>query len=238
MKTLGKTINKIRTEAKLTQEQFSQIFGVSQQSVQRWESGVSSPDLEKVIMISKYFGISLDALILGNDNRVVDEMKKTKVIKPHYKNIHDWEFYSSNLLLEYEQSLDEGLDIEIYKDVFFAASRLPKGEIVKKLGDKEVSLSRLSKGNILLQIADKSKETVDVLYHNVSDEMADRFLRYSDTKIYPWNKGRDVKLASDLVVDMKPEGKSLVEALCKKYIPEFLGLCKQIVPTQLLKNRV
>ena len=135
MKTLGKTINKIRTEAKLTQEQFSQIFGVSQQSVQRWESGVSSPDLEKIIMISKYFGISLDALVLGNDNRVVDEMKKTKVIKPHYKNIHDWEFYSSNLLLEYEQSLDEGLDIEIYKDVFFAASRLPKGEIVKKLGD-------------------------------------------------------------------------------------------------------
>ena len=80
MKTLGKTINKIRTEAKLTQEQFSQIFGVSQQSVQRWESGVSSPDLEKIIMISKYFGISLDALVLGNDNRVVDEMKKTKVI--------------------------------------------------------------------------------------------------------------------------------------------------------------
>ena len=72
MKTLGNTINKIRTEAKLTQEQFSQIFGVSQQSVQRWESGVSSPDLEKVIMISKYFGISLDALVLGNDNRVVD----------------------------------------------------------------------------------------------------------------------------------------------------------------------
>lgn len=132
---LGKTIHKIRTEAKLTQERFSEIFGVSQQSVQKWERDIATPDLDKIVMISKYFDISLDALILGNDNRIVDEMKKTKVIKPHYKNIHDWEFYSSNLLLEYQQSIDEGLDIEIYKDTFSSVSRLPKGEIKKKLGD-------------------------------------------------------------------------------------------------------
>ena len=133
--TLGKTIHRIRTEAKLTQERFAEIFGVSQQSVQKWERDVTTPDLEKIVMISKYFDISLDALVVGNDNRVVDEMKKTKVIKPHYKNIHDWEFYSSNLLLEYQESYDEGLDIEIYKDVFSSVSRLPKGEIKKKLGD-------------------------------------------------------------------------------------------------------
>jgi len=133
--TLGKTIHKIRTEAKLTQEQFAQIFGVSQQSVQKWERETATPDLDKIITISKYFDISLDALILGNDNRVVDEMKKSKIIKPHYKNIHDWEFYSSNLLLEYQESMDEGLDIEIYNDVFSSVSRLPKGEIKKKLGD-------------------------------------------------------------------------------------------------------
>ena len=133
--TLGKTIHRIRTEAKLTQERFAEIFGVSQQSVQKWERDVVTPDLDKIIMISKYFDISLDALVLGNDNRVVDEMKKTKIIKPHYKNIHDWEFYSSNLLLEYQESFDEGLDIEIYNDVFSSISRLPKGEIKKKLGD-------------------------------------------------------------------------------------------------------
>lgn len=135
MSIIGNTIYKIRTEAKLTQEQFSEILGVSQQSVQKWERGISTPDLSKIIMISKYFGISLDALILGNDNRVVDEMKMTKVIKPHYKNIHDWEFYSSNLLLEYQESYDEGLDIEIYKDIFSSVSRLPKGEIKKRFGD-------------------------------------------------------------------------------------------------------
>ena len=83
---IGQVIGMLRNEAKLTQAQFSKIVGVSQQSVQKWESGVSIPDLEKIILISKYFDVSLDALILGNDNRVVEEMNKTKTIKPQYQN--------------------------------------------------------------------------------------------------------------------------------------------------------
>ena len=98
---IGHMISMLRNEAKLTQSQFSEIVGVSQQSVQKWESGASMPDIEKIILISKYFDISLDALIMGNDNRVVEEMHKTKTIKPQYQNIHDWEFYSSNLSIEY-----------------------------------------------------------------------------------------------------------------------------------------
>lgn len=57
-------------------------------------------------------------MILGNDNRIVEEMKGTNRIKPQYANIHDWEFYSSNLMTEYQQSIEEVLDIETYKDVF------------------------------------------------------------------------------------------------------------------------
>lgn len=132
---IGHIINKLRINAKLTQAQFSEIFGVSQQSVQKWESGISTPDLEKIILISKYFDVSLDSLILGNDNRVVEEMSKNRLIKPQYQNIHDWEFYSSNLSIEYQQSSEEGLDIERYSDIFSSVSRLPKSEIKKKLGD-------------------------------------------------------------------------------------------------------
>ena len=133
--TIGKAVNKLRTESKLSQEQFAVLFGVSQQSVQKWENGDSVPELGKIIKISKYFGVSLDALILGNDNRIVEEMKGTNQIKPQYANIHDWEFYSSNLLTEYQQSIEEGLDIETYKDVFLAVSKLPKDDKKKKFGD-------------------------------------------------------------------------------------------------------
>ena len=132
---IGHAISKLRNEAKLTQAQFADLFGVSQQSVQKWESELSTPDLEKLVLISKYFDLSLDALILGNDNRIVEEMGKTRSIKPNYQNIHDWEFYSSNMAIEYRQSVEEGLDIERYGDLFASVARLPKSEIKKKLGD-------------------------------------------------------------------------------------------------------
>jgi len=131
----GSSICRIRNEAKLTQAQFAELFDVSQQAVQKWENGTSVPDMDKVIKIAKYFDISLDALIMGNDNRIVEEMNKAEALKPQYQNIHDWEFYSSNLKTEYEQSVEEGLDIESYKDIFNSVSRLPKGEIKKRFGD-------------------------------------------------------------------------------------------------------
>lgn len=128
-------IYKLRTSANMSQEQFAALFGISRQSVQKWENGNSAPELEKIIRIAKHFDISMDSLILGNDNRIVEEMKYNKEIKPQYSNIHDWEFYSANLLTEYKQSIDEGLDIEKYKDIFISAARLPKDEIKKKIGD-------------------------------------------------------------------------------------------------------
>lgn len=142
---ISNTIYKLRTEAKLTQGQFAEIFGVSQQCVQKWESGSAVPDLDKIIKISKWFDISLDAIILGNDNRIVEEMKGSHNIKPQYQNIHDWDFYAANLAIEYKQSVEEGLNIENYKDVFAAVAKLPRTEIKKKLGDVLFEVVTLSK---------------------------------------------------------------------------------------------
>lgn len=133
--SFSKSIYQIRTQSNLTQAQFAELFDVSQQAVQKWEGGTTMPDVDKVIKIAKYFDVSLDALLMGNDNRIVEEMNKSEILKPQYQNIHDWEFYSSNLTVEFEQSREEGLDIEAYKDIFYSVSRLPKGEVKKRLGD-------------------------------------------------------------------------------------------------------
>ena len=53
--TIGKAINKLRLDSNLSQEQFAILFGVSQQSVQKWENGDSVPELGKIIKISKHF---------------------------------------------------------------------------------------------------------------------------------------------------------------------------------------
>lgn len=158
-------IYKLRTNAKMSQEQFATLCKVSRQSVQKWESGASVPELSKIIEISKYFDISLDALILNRDNRVVEELKYNKVLKPQYSNIHDWEFYTSDILTEYQQSVDEGLDIETYKDVFDAVARLPKDEIKKKIGD------------VLFEVVINAKQKEGYTYIEPSDLEAIKALR-------------------------------------------------------------
>ena len=133
--TLNEMIYKIRCDAKLSQEQFASMFGVSRQSVQKWESGDSVPELSKIIKIAKYFDVSLDALLLGSDTRITEELVVTREIKPKYSNLHSWEDYSANLLTEFRQATEEGLDVEQYSASFAAIARLPRGEIKKKLGD-------------------------------------------------------------------------------------------------------
>ena len=155
--TLGNSINKLRTNANMSQEKFADLFSVSQQSVQKWETGAATPELSKLVSIAKYFGVSLDALILGNDNRIVEELKSTKEIKPQYQNIDDGEFYSSNLHNEYKHSIEEGLDIEQYSNLFKAVSQLPKNEIKKKMGD------------ILFSVISGAKQKKDYKYTEPSD---------------------------------------------------------------------
>ena len=133
--TIRHMISRLRVSAGLSQEQFAALFGVSRQSVQKWESGVSVPELEKLIKIAKYFDVSLDALALESDARITEELDFSKRLKPKYANLHEWESYSSNLLIEYQQAVEEGLDIQPYEDVFAAVARLPKNEIKKRLGD-------------------------------------------------------------------------------------------------------
>ena len=150
---LKDNIYKVRTNAKMSQEQFAEIFGISRQAVQKWESGAATPEMDNLIKISKYFDISLDALLLNNDRRIVEEMKYVKKLQYQCSV----ESYSSNLNFEYEQSMEEGLDIAMYKDVFYAVSRLPMDETKKKLGD------------VLFEVVLNAKTRHDYEYNEPSD---------------------------------------------------------------------
>lgn len=67
-------------------------------------------------------------MVLDSDTRIAEELQYNKRITPKYANLHEWEWYSSNLLTEYRQCIEEGLDIKKYHDLFVAISNLPKDE--------------------------------------------------------------------------------------------------------------
>ena len=76
---LGQTIQKIRKENHLTQEEFAEIFHVTRQTVSNWENEKSYPDLQILIAMSNQFNVSLDTLLKG-DSKMVEAIDKERVL--------------------------------------------------------------------------------------------------------------------------------------------------------------
>lgn len=60
---LAEKIIALRKKAGWSQEELAYQMGVSRQSVSKWESGTSIPDLERILKLSQVFGVSTDYLL-------------------------------------------------------------------------------------------------------------------------------------------------------------------------------
>ena len=65
--TLGERIYKLRTEKEMSQGDLADALEVSRQSISKWETNGSVPELDKLIKLSEIFGISLDELVTGKE---------------------------------------------------------------------------------------------------------------------------------------------------------------------------
>lgn len=53
----------LRKKNGLSQEELAEKLGVSRQSISKWESGTSLPEIDKLILLSEYFNVSVDYLV-------------------------------------------------------------------------------------------------------------------------------------------------------------------------------
>lgn len=60
---LADKIMTLRKKSGWSQEDLADQLGISRQSVSKWESGMSIPDLEKIVKMSSLFGVSTDYLL-------------------------------------------------------------------------------------------------------------------------------------------------------------------------------
>lgn len=61
--SLAEKIMLFRKKAGLSQEQLAEQLSVSRQAVSKWESAQSVPDLEKIVQMSRLFGVTTDYLL-------------------------------------------------------------------------------------------------------------------------------------------------------------------------------
>ena len=61
--TLGRRIQEGRRAAGLSQEALGERLNVSRQAVSKWEADAAIPELEKLIAMSRVFGVSIGELL-------------------------------------------------------------------------------------------------------------------------------------------------------------------------------
>ena len=75
--TLGQRIAQKRKELGLSQEALGDQLGLSRQSIYKWESDSSVPEIEKLIALSKLFGVSVGWLLGVEDDAPHDTRQDT-----------------------------------------------------------------------------------------------------------------------------------------------------------------
>ena len=81
--SLGERIYKLRTEKEMSQGDLAEALEVSRQSISKWETNGSVPELDKLVKLSEIFGVSLDELILDKkqaEHTAEPETPEPKVI--------------------------------------------------------------------------------------------------------------------------------------------------------------
>ena len=69
---LSEKLYQLRRSRGLSQEQLAEQLNVSRQAVSKWESGASMPESEKLLAISRFFGVTLDELMGEEQERMPD----------------------------------------------------------------------------------------------------------------------------------------------------------------------
>ncbi len=80
--TLREKLIVSRNKAGLSQMELAERLGVSRQAVSRWESGDTTPTMDKLKTLAKIYGVSLDWLCSDAADRELPEAAKPEADRP------------------------------------------------------------------------------------------------------------------------------------------------------------
>ena len=79
---LADKITALRKKAGWSQEELAEQLGVTRQSVSKWEGAQSVPDMDKVVQMSRLFGVTTDFLLKDELSEEEDYTRKNKAKSP------------------------------------------------------------------------------------------------------------------------------------------------------------
>lgn len=86
---IGNKLNQLRKLSGMTQEQLAEKIDVSRQTISKWESDSTSPDLESIVKLSRIFHVSLDDLLGEGETSVTNRNDEQITLEDLMKiNLH------------------------------------------------------------------------------------------------------------------------------------------------------
>ena len=85
-------LQELRKRKGLTQEELAELLYVSRTAISKWESGRGFPNIESLKAISKFFSVSLDELLSGEEILAIaekDHKEKEKIIRDLFFGLLD-----------------------------------------------------------------------------------------------------------------------------------------------------
>ena len=80
----GENLQKLRKEKGISQEQLAEQLGVTRQSVSKWESGNSYPEMDKIVAICNLFHCDMDVLINKDITEEREKKDASSVVKEYF----------------------------------------------------------------------------------------------------------------------------------------------------------
>ncbi len=99
---IGAKIKQLRFKAGLTQEQLADRLGISSQSVSKWETFVTMPDISLLPLLAEEFGVTIDELFDLTADQKLNRIEKRIELE---------EEFSPETFAEYEAFLQEQLAV-------------------------------------------------------------------------------------------------------------------------------
>ena len=176
--TVGNVINKYRKMKGLTQEEMAARLGVTAPAVNKWERGVTLPDIALLAPIARLFGITTDELLSFKDE-LTDEEINQYLLKLQ-KDLESRDFH--DVFLSVKEKIEEYPNCE--KLIWQAAVILDAGRMTAEPPNKDVydSVIRGWYERCLLSQDERIRnQAADSLFHTfIRQEDYEKAARYLD----------------------------------------------------------
>lgn len=161
----NKKLQQLRTQKNLTQEQLAAQLYVSRTAISKWESGKGYPNIESLKCISRFFSVTIDELLSGEElitfaetenhdnviriyniiSGIIDVLAVVFIVLPIYGEPQGKQVYHVNLLSNTHMT---NLDVGIHWAIYLLIIVLGIARLAFIYFDKESSYRIISKVSI------------------------------------------------------------------------------------------